>query len=240
MTTKTKLSINEEAFKKGYTYSQKEIAELNQKLAKCSLRNFKQAKISASLITLNGAHGEIAYIKDCGKSMFDFGKLKIVFEFSLGLEIRLMRDWIKISSRFFKPLFKKEEEVVGSGEIFNCITKKPYKERNTSCIEDEYNEYGEREEYILKSRYRSYKDKTPYGSKTLTRDFYQKRNLWLKQEYSKLRKFKTPEVKCYSALSKKLAALPSLFFAKRHQIKHRKPFTLSCDRIKFIVQSKKK
>jgi len=239
MTTKIKLSVNEKAFKKEFKSSQNRIVELNQKLAKCSLRTFKQAKIPSSLITLNGTHAEIAYIKDCGKGMFDFGKLKIIFEFPLGLEIKLMRDWIQVCSRFFKPLFKKEEEIIELGEVFNQITKKPYRERNTSYIDYECNEYGESEEHILKARYRSYKDKAPYGSKTFTREFYHKRNFWLKHEYKKLRKLKTPGADCCYILSKKLASLSPSFFSKRHRAKNRNPFILSYDRIKFIVQSKK-
>ena len=85
----------------------------------------------------------------------------------------------------------------------------------------------------------TYADKRPYGHNSFMPKFYLKRNKWIKEEYFKLRKKKIPETECYTRITNKLSELRSGFFGKTIMPKNTKPFNLSTERVKFIIQSKK-
>jgi len=237
MKEKITLILNEKALKKRYRNIPKAIEIIRKKFETQS--SFKKPEISVSFITLKGIHGEIAYLKNFAKDMFDFGKVRLIIEFPLGLGMKLKRDWIKYSSNFYQPHLKQEEEVVEVGDRFTQITKKPFRETSTTCHDDNLRGSVDDASYILVSRSRTYKDKSPYGLKTTSSAFYKKRNQWLKAEYRKLRERKVSETKCYDKIENRLSSLHLSFFGKKCQPKNKKPFNLSTDRIKFIVQSKK-
>lgn len=212
----------------------KEIEELEKELEhkKIALKYYYKANIPPELILIKSSFGEKGFVRK--EPRYKEEKHTLVVEYPLSSSAEHQRRWIKHASTFFKPLFNKKIEYVNNAANFKAITKPPFLEEPVEyCDPDTWKTTAK---FIIRKR--KYIHKAPYGSKSYMPEFFKKRDAWLKKEYRKLLK-NTPETKCYEPLKQKLYKLPSSFFGKNIIPGDRKPFDLSENRIKFLVQSKK-
>ncbi len=239
MPSRTYLTVNLLTAKsEDFNLSEEEINKLEKKLAAASPKNNPTGGYPVSLVALTDRNGKIAYTKRTYRVENNTRKGIdiLVVEYPLFLDSQAQREWIKTASNHFKPLLSRDFEFVKKGQTFSKITKRPFWEQTLERFNPEDPE-NTREPTTYRSV--SYSDKMPYGTKTTTSLFLQKRNQWIKTEYKKLRDKKTPEADAYPIIQEKLASLPQANFGKTIQPKSKKPFKLSADRIKAIVQSQK-
>lgn len=239
MSLRTYLTVNLLTAKsEDFNLSEEEINRLETVLAATSPQNNPTGGYPVCLVALTDRNGKIAYTKRTYRVENNTRKGIdiLVIEYPLSLDSQEQRAWVKTASNHFKPLLSRDFEFARKGQTFNKITKRPFWEKTLERF-DPRDPENTTEPILYRST--SYSDKIPYGTKTTSIAFMQKRNQWIKVEYKKLQNKKVPEVNAYPIIQEKLADLPQMFFGKKSQPKSRKPFQLSPERIKEIVQSKK-
>jgi len=185
----------------------------------------KNYRLMGDLILLKGKEDQLAYVR---RDLDQTDKWKLIVEVPLDFNVERQRDWLRCTSKFFKPLFIKESESVSSEEDFSDITQRPYKEYKGV----EFDPTESRPEIPFVMRLRNYDDSAPYGSISGRKEDLAKMNKYIKNRYSQLKK------------DKKLSKYYARFYKIMDELKNKKfgsiirP-TLSIERIKSIVYFKK-
>jgi len=153
----------------------------------------RKVQIPLECLELNGAKGEIAYLKKLQNNKYQvncsFSNYNLCIEYPLSLTAEEQRNWLRISSKFFKPYVIKESETVQTKTSFKNIVRKPHNEYPVEFYNPDNPAELSEECY---TRTLTYAGSRPYGSKNKKwYDDIKRRNSWIRNRFKELRKDKS-------------------------------------------------
>jgi len=164
----------------GWNFSddQADIESIKKYINNLNKKKIKDSNKIANVkfILLEGYKGELAFVEyaDYYKDRYNFN---LTIRVSLSLGVKDLRIWVEEARKFFNHVLISKVELVEDGKAFESIKKRPYKEIKIG--------------HKSNARYKFYSDAKPKGTLSAAKEkacYRNKRNIWIKNEYRRLRK----------------------------------------------------